>query len=96
MKNRKYAEIVQKSGAIFTSAVLEYLAAELLELAGNACLDKKKTRIIPRHILLAIKNDEELNKVISNVVISEGGAKPNILPELLPEKTKSKMIEGAS
>jgi len=50
------------AGAV-QAAVLEYLAAEVLELAGNAARDNKKTRIVPRHIQLAVRNDEELSKV---------------------------------
>lgn len=43
--------------------VFSSLTAEILELAGNAARDNKKGRVTPRHILLAVANDEELNQV---------------------------------
>ena len=67
---------------VYLAAVLEYLAAEILELAGNAARDNKKQRIVPRHLQLAIRNDEELNKLLGHVVISQGGVVPFINPEV--------------
>ena len=61
------------------AAVMEYLAAEIIELAGNAARDNKKTRSIPRHLQLAIRNDEELNKLLDGVTIAQGGVLPNII-----------------
>jgi len=56
-------------------------------LAGNAARDNKKQRIVPRHLQLAIRNDEELNKLLGDVVISQGGVVPHIAAELLPSKS---------
>ncbi len=63
------------------------MSAEILELAGNAARDNKKTRIIPRHLQLAIRNDEELNKLLFGVTIAQGGVLPNIQSIFLPKKT---------
>jgi histone H2A len=68
--------------------VLEYLTDEILELAGNAARDNNKNCIIPRHIHLAIRNDDELNKLLGKVTIAAGGVMPNIHSVLLPKKGK--------
>ena len=88
LKKGKYATRLGAGAPVYLCAVLEYLCAEILELAGNAARDNKKSRIIPRHIQLAVRNDEELNKLLGGVTIASGGVLPNIHAVLLPKKSK--------
>ena len=83
----KYATHMGAGAPVYLAAVLEYLCAEILELAVNAARDNKKSRIVPRHITLAVKNDEDLKKLLGRLTIAYGGVLPNIHAMMLPKKS---------
>ncbi|XP_031099091.1 histone H2AX-like [Ipomoea triloba] len=89
LKTEKYAGRIGARAPVYLAAVLEYLATEVLELAGNVAMDNKKNRIVPRHIQLAVRNNEELSKLLGDVTIANGGVLPNIHQTLLPKKAGS-------
>ncbi|KAL7069673.1 hypothetical protein ACQ4LE_011121 [Meloidogyne hapla] len=88
LRERNYAKRVSRSAPVFLAAVLEYLCAEIIDGAGNVAKENKKQQITPRHLLLAIKADEELKIISEHVTIVQGGVVPNIHSGLLPPRKK--------
>ncbi|XP_078663045.1 late histone H2A.1-like [Branchiostoma floridae x Branchiostoma belcheri] len=74
------AGLVFPVAAVYLAAVLEYVTAEVLDLAGAAAIDSERSSIIPVHIQLAFHYDVELNQLMSG-----SGVPPNIHNQLLPK-----------
>jgi histone H2A len=94
LKAGNYAPRIGAGAPVYLAAVMEYLAAEVLTLAGNAARDNKKSRIAPRSIKFAIHNDEELYKLFGGVAIVGAGVIPSIHEVLLPKKGAKRCWTG--
>ena len=54
MKAIRMGRFIRAGSAVYMGAVIEYLLAEVLELAGNCARDNKRKTIKPRHIMMAV------------------------------------------
>lgn len=89
LRNGRYARRVSSTAAVSMAAILDYLVAEILELAGDAATEQRQRRIRPRHLQLAIRNDVELDKLVPRkTTIPQGGTLARIHSALLPKKSK--------
>merc|ERR1711909_57522 len=83
---------VTREASIYMAAILEYCCAEVVELAGEQAISKKKKRIMPRHVMMAMKGDEEISKLVgqTTLIASAGSMPTGVHPSLksanLPRK----------
>ena len=85
MRKMRLSKSMGVGGGVFMAGVLQYLMSEILELSGEVCLERKRKTIAPRHMQLAVRGDEELNKMFAMTQISSGGTIRNIQAELFPK-----------
>jgi histone H2A len=76
LRQGRYGERCGSGAAVYLAGVIEYLVAEVMETSGNAARDHKVKRITPRHIMLAIMNDDDLRVLSGSAVIPYAGVVP--------------------
>nr|CUT18440.1 gH2A.2 [Lilium davidii var. unicolor] len=89
LKRGRYCRRLGATAPVYLAAVLENLVAEVLELAANMTERHKRKVIKPRHILLAVRQEVEVNKLFHGVTISQSGVIPKIRKELERGKARS-------
>ena len=67
LREGKFRKRIGANAPVYLAAVLEYLAAEMLEIAGNAAQECSVKRVTPRHVLLGIRADEDVADVLLGV-----------------------------
>lgn len=64
--------------AVYMATVLEYLMAEVFDIAVPHIKPTKKRIIKPKHIRHGIETDPEFKKLLGDVILPEGGVYPHI------------------
>ena len=95
MRRDRLQQRIGKGAAVYMAGVLDYIASEILECSGDVAESAGKKRINPRHLKLAIANDDELLKLTAGSIIHEGGVNPHIEEFLLPAKKGGKKTKTA-
>eukprot|EP00092_Neocalanus_flemingeri_P067452 GFUD01082337.1.p1 GENE.GFUD01082337.1~~GFUD01082337.1.p1 ORF type:complete len:177 (-),score=56.75 GFUD01082337.1:300-830(-) len=89
MRAARVGRFIRPTSVVYMGAVLEYIMAEVLELAGNCARDSKRKTVKPRHIMMAVQMDDELKPLFSDVILPGGGVVPGVHSCLLGKKDQA-------
>ena len=81
------------SASVYLAATLDYIAAEIFELAIEQMKLAKKKRIVTRHLMLSIEADGELSKLLHGAIFAQAGKPLFVHPEL--DKKRKAKKEGS-
>lgn len=89
MQKSKWTDRVGGTAPIWTAAVCEYIAREIVEAAGKTCQEGgKHKRITPRDVILAIRNDPDLNRIFASHKSLVGDKIKGVVEEMTLEQDK--------
>ena len=78
---------VSETASVYLAGVLEYIAAEILELGGNTAINHHMKTLMPRHIKDAVVEDEEIHRLMRHLhivlpgVVDQNPAKKGTSPK---------------
>lgn len=70
LHKKRYILRVAAGAPIYLTAVMEYLAAELIEISGEEAQANHKKLITPRHLRMALRNDKDFMEMVSDGTIT--------------------------
>lgn len=73
---------VSANAGVAIAAAIEYLVAEIVEASGDVAKESGFKRIKPRHITLAVRNDDHMSSVFGDSHLYSGGVIPRVEPEV--------------
>lgn len=92
IKHGRFSDRVSSSAGVFLAGMLEYLTAEILELAGNQCHQHKMKTIAPKHLNLGVRNDQELSQLMCEVTIANSSKRVHVEDYFLKQKKGGKAM----
>jgi len=91
-----FASRISSDAPVAVTAAMEYIFAELLELAGNAAIENKKSRLLSRHLMLAIRYDDALLPLFKEGTIAASGVVPYIDNRLLSRSMRGRKYNAVA
>ena len=95
LRGKRVAERCSQLAGVFMAGALEYLVEEVLDQAGEFCREAKKKQIRPRHIMQAVRTDDELSKLCYQIQFAEGGVAQDSTGTMAQLWPKLKSAQGA-
>ncbi|XP_004385252.1 histone H2A-Bbd type 1-like [Trichechus manatus latirostris] len=76
LRERHYVQRLSSSTPVFLAGVLEYLTANILELAGDEAHHDHRIRITPEHVQRAVDSNPQLSHLLDDVTMPQVDDKP--------------------